>query len=123
MAPGVNIYGQSVTPSPPYNVVQVVRNFQTPMNHAYNLTIEQELSSKTAFSVAYVGTKGRDLVNWRDLNACPVSTLHATQPGSHLGLSSLNTITSCNSTTMAIPTTTACSSPIKCVKYTALPGR
>jgi len=74
MAPGVNIYGQSVTPSPPFNVVQVVRNFATPMNHAYNLTIEQELSSKTSFSIAYVGTAGRDLVNWRDLNACPVST-------------------------------------------------
>jgi outer membrane receptor protein involved in Fe transport len=74
MAPGVNIYGQSVTPSPPFNVVQVVRNFRTPMNHAYNLTIEHELSNKTAFSIAYVGTKGRDLINWRDLNACPVST-------------------------------------------------
>jgi hypothetical protein len=44
------------------------------MNHAYNLTIEQTLTSKTAFSIAYVGTAGRDLVNWRDLNACPVST-------------------------------------------------
>lgn len=75
MAPGVNIYGQSVTPSPPFNVVQLIRNFQTPMNHAYNLTIEQEVSNKTAFSIAYVGTKGRDLINWRDLNACPVSTL------------------------------------------------
>jgi Carboxypeptidase regulatory-like domain/TonB dependent receptor/TonB-dependent Receptor Plug Domain len=75
MAPGVNIYGQSVTPSPPYNVVQVVSNFQTPMNHAFNVTIEHELNNKTAFSIAYVGTKGRDLVNWRDLNACPVSTL------------------------------------------------
>jgi outer membrane receptor protein involved in Fe transport len=84
MAPGVNIYG-TLAPAPPpytfeagpgpYNVVQVVRNFQTPMNHAFNVTIEHELNSKTAFSVAYVGTKGRDLVNWRDLNACPVSTL------------------------------------------------
>jgi outer membrane receptor protein involved in Fe transport len=73
MAPGVNIYGQSVTPSPPFNPVQVVRNFQSPMNHAYNLTIEQETSNKTAFSIAYVGTAGRDLVNWRDLNACHVS--------------------------------------------------
>jgi outer membrane receptor protein involved in Fe transport len=75
MAPGVNIYGQSVTPSPPYNVVQVVSNFQTPMNHAFNVTIEHELNYKTAFSIAYVGTKGRDLINFRDLNACPVSTL------------------------------------------------
>jgi len=74
MAPGVDIYGQNPTATSRANVVQVVRNFQTPMNHAYNLTIEQELSTKTAFSIAYVGTAGRDLVNWRDLNACPVST-------------------------------------------------
>lgn len=75
IAPGVNIYGQSVTPSPPFNAVQVLRNFQTPMNHAYNLTIEQQLNNKMAFSIAYVGTAGRDLLNWRDLNACPISTL------------------------------------------------
>jgi Carboxypeptidase regulatory-like domain/TonB dependent receptor-like, beta-barrel/TonB-dependent Receptor Plug Domain len=75
MAAGVNVYGQSITPPPPFNVVQLVRNFQTPMNHSYNLTVEQEVSRKTAFSLAYVGTAGRDLVNWRDLNACPISTL------------------------------------------------
>ena len=77
MATGVNIFGatSAATPPPPFNVVQVIRNFQTPMNHAYNVTVEQELSSKTSFSVAFVGTSGRDLLNWRDLNACPVSTL------------------------------------------------
>jgi hypothetical protein len=76
MAPGVNIYGATIgsNPPPPFNVVQIVRDFKTPMNHAYNLTIEQQVSNKTAFSVAYVGTAGRDLVNWRDLNACPIST-------------------------------------------------
>jgi Carboxypeptidase regulatory-like domain/TonB dependent receptor/TonB-dependent Receptor Plug Domain len=75
MAPGVDIYGASAATSPPspFSVVQVVRDFQTPMNHAYNITIEQQLGNKTAFSVAYVGTAGRDLVNWRDLNACQVS--------------------------------------------------
>jgi hypothetical protein len=77
LAPGVNIYGQSITPAPPFNVVQVRRDFQTPMNHAYNLTVEQQLTNKTAFSLAFVGTAGRDLLNWRDLNACPVS---ATDP-------------------------------------------
>jgi hypothetical protein len=76
MAPGINIYGASAAsnPPPPFNVVQIARDFKTPMNHAYNVTIEQQLSLKTAFSVAYVGTAGRDLVNWRDLNACPIST-------------------------------------------------
>jgi outer membrane receptor protein involved in Fe transport len=90
MAPGVNIYGPLATAPPPYtfdaapgpyNVVQLVRNFQSPMNHAFNLTIEQELSNKTAFSIAYVGTKGRDLVNWRDLNACAVSGVPCGDPG------------------------------------------
>jgi hypothetical protein len=45
------------------------------MNHAYNLTIEQELNNKMTVSVAYVGTAGRDLISWRDMNACPISTL------------------------------------------------
>lgn len=75
MAANQNVYGQTVTPPPPFNVVQLVRDFQTPMNHAYNLTIEQELARNMAFSLAYVGTAGRDLANWRDLNACPISTL------------------------------------------------
>ena len=75
MVPGLNIYGPSVTPSPPFNVIQMVHNFQSPMNHAYNITVEQQLTGNTAFSIGYVGTKGRDLVNFRDLNACPVSTL------------------------------------------------
>jgi carboxypeptidase family protein/TonB-dependent receptor-like protein len=73
MASGVNIYGQSVSPDPPFNIVQVLPNFQTPMNHAYNLTLEQELSPKASFSIAFVGTKGADLVSWRDINACPIS--------------------------------------------------
>jgi len=77
MATGVNIFGatSASTPPPPFNVVQVIRNFRTPMNHAYNVTVEQELSHKMSFSVAFVGTAGRDLLNWRDLNACPISTL------------------------------------------------
>ena len=75
MSPTLPIYGQNPTTTSRLNVVQVVRNFQAPTNHAYNLTIEQELNNKVAFSVAYVGTAGRDLVNWRDLNACPVSNV------------------------------------------------
>ncbi len=74
LAAGVPIYGQNPTTTSAPSVVQVVRNFQTPMNHGYNLTIEQELTSKTSFSLAFVGTTGRDLANWRDLNACQVST-------------------------------------------------
>ena len=64
-------------PSPPFNVVQVIRDFATPMNHAYNLTVEQQVTNKTSFSLAYVGTLGERLVNWRDLNACPISATEA----------------------------------------------
>ncbi len=73
VAPDVNIFGPGLTPPGPFNIVQVIRDFQTPMNHAVNLTLEQELNSKVAFSIAYVGTFGRELANWRDLNACPMS--------------------------------------------------
>ena len=73
-APGVPLYGATPTATSRASVVQVLRNFQSPMNHAYNVTLEKSLSNKMAISVAYVGTAGRDLVNWRDLNACPVST-------------------------------------------------
>ncbi len=75
MATGVNIFGSEVLtkPPPPFNVVQVLHDFRTPMNHAYNLTVEQALTDKVSFMVAYVGTAGRNLLNWRDLNACPIS--------------------------------------------------
>jgi len=73
MSPDTPLYGPNPTATSAANIVQVIRNFQTPMSHAYNLTIEQELTNKTSFSIAYVGTAGRDLINWRDLNACPIS--------------------------------------------------
>ncbi len=69
IAPDVNIYGQTVQE---FNIVQIIRNFQTPMNHAVNLTLEQEINSRLSFSVGYVGTFGRELANWRDINACPI---------------------------------------------------
>jgi len=74
-APDVPLYGATPTATSRASIVQVLRNFQSPMNHAYNVTVEQSLNNKMAVSIAYVGTAGRDLVNWRDLNACPVSTV------------------------------------------------
>jgi hypothetical protein len=71
MAPGVNIYGQTLPST--FNIVQVVRNFRTPMLHAANLTLEREIAKNLAFSVGYAGTFGRQLPNWRNLNACPVN--------------------------------------------------
>ncbi len=48
MAPGVNIFGPDARtiPAPPFNVVQVLHDFKTPMNHAYNLTVEQGSATK-----------------------------------------------------------------------------
>ncbi|MCI0352423.1 MAG: TonB-dependent receptor [Acidobacteriales bacterium] len=77
VAPGVNIYGQSVTPEPPFNIVQVKTDLQTPMLHAVNLSLEQELSRNLSAVVSYVGTFGRDLIAWRDINACPADPVLA----------------------------------------------
>ena len=82
IAPGVNVYGNNS--ALPANPLQVKPGFQTPMNHAYNLTIEQELTQKASLSIAYVGTAGRDLVSWRDLNACPINRIGGCDPSQQL---------------------------------------
>ncbi|MGH9603885.1 MAG: TonB-dependent receptor domain-containing protein, partial [Terriglobales bacterium] len=74
VSPGVPIFG-AVPTALALNPVQVVTNFQTPIYHSYNLTFQQEITSKTAVSLAYVGGAGSQLPSWRDLNAPPVGSI------------------------------------------------
>jgi hypothetical protein len=52
----------------PTDVFTVDQNLRTPYVQNYNLNIEQQVTSKTAFSVAYVGSSGRKLFRFTDLN-------------------------------------------------------
>ena len=54
MAPGINIFGATAAAAPPapFNPVQLVRNFQTPMNHerqSFTLTFCQAVGIKHIF--------------------------------------------------------------------------
>jgi hypothetical protein len=52
----------------PADVFTVDQNLRTPYVQNYNLNIEQQVNSKTAVSIAYVGSSGRKLFRFIDLN-------------------------------------------------------
>jgi len=56
------------------DVFTVDQNLRTPYVQNYNLNIEQQLTSRTAVSVAYVGSSGRKLFRFLDLNQAPPDT-------------------------------------------------
>jgi outer membrane receptor protein involved in Fe transport len=60
--------GPVFTPGTPQDVFTVDQHLRTPYVQNYNLNIEQQLAPKTAISVAYVGSAGRKLFRFIDLN-------------------------------------------------------
>jgi len=72
--PGVPIFGGS-TPAPPYGVMAINRNFTTPHVHNYNFTIQRELSSSTILQAGFVGSQGRNLALFLDINQ-PINGVH-----------------------------------------------
>ncbi len=67
--PGHTIYGTNPTGDPPFNAMGVVPDLQVPMYHYFNLTLQQQAFKDSVFTVSYVGSLGRDLLMYRDLNA------------------------------------------------------
>jgi hypothetical protein len=65
--PGVPIFG-GATPTPPYGVMAINRNFTTPHVHNYNFNIQRELSASTMLQLGYVGSQGRNLALFLDIN-------------------------------------------------------
>jgi hypothetical protein len=76
----IAIPGSSLCAAPVYgafgftDVFTVDQNLRTPYVQNYNLNIEQQLTSRTALSVAYVGSSGRKLFRFIDLNQAPPAT-------------------------------------------------
>jgi hypothetical protein len=67
-APGVPIFGGAGVPPPPYGVLAANPNFSTPRVHTVNFNIQRELSKTTLLQVGYVGSFGRDLPIFLDIN-------------------------------------------------------
>src|SRR5262249_3176822 len=62
------------------NVVFFDSNFQNPQIHQMDLTLERDLGWGTVVSVSYLGSLGRQLPNFTDINIAPAAQ-SITYPG------------------------------------------
>jgi outer membrane receptor protein involved in Fe transport len=72
--PGVPVFGTSPTGRPPFNAFAVDPNLKTPMYHLLHVSLQREIFRNNAVTLSYVGSRGRNLLMVRDLNAPPVGT-------------------------------------------------
>ena len=68
------IFGTSPSGSPPFNVFAVDPDLKTPYYHVFHLTFQHEVFKKNVLTLSYVGSRGRDLLMVRDLNAPPIGS-------------------------------------------------
>lgn len=64
---GVPIFGTGA-PQPPFNVTSIDRNLKTPNTQLWNLNVQQELASKIALTVGYVGNRSNHQLQLLDIN-------------------------------------------------------
>ncbi len=69
ITPGVPIYGNNPRGEPPFNVFSVKPDLQTPQYNLFHFTVQRELFKNNTLSISYVGSRGKNLLMVRDLNA------------------------------------------------------
>jgi hypothetical protein len=72
--PGVPIYGSSPTGAPPFNAVAIPDHYATPRYQYFHVTLQREVFKGSAVTVTYLGSRGRDLSWFRDINGPPLGT-------------------------------------------------
>jgi hypothetical protein len=68
---GVPIFGTGA-PQPPFNIASIQRNLKTPNSQEWNLNIQQELSQRFVFQIAYVGSHSIHQLQLLDINQPPL---------------------------------------------------
>ena len=68
---GVPIFGAGA-PQPPFNVANIQRNLKTPNSQEWNINIQQELSQRFVFQIAYVGNHSIHQLQLLDINQPPL---------------------------------------------------
>lgn len=66
--PGVPIFGNA-QPTPPFGAFGISQDFRTPYIQNYNFDIQRSLGGSSVLQIAYVGSTGRKLTGFRDVNA------------------------------------------------------
>jgi hypothetical protein len=64
---GTSIFGDSSNYSPS-SLFSVEQNLRTPRYYSYDLNIESQLTPKIAIQIGYIGSQGRHLFRFRDIN-------------------------------------------------------
>jgi hypothetical protein len=72
--PGVALFGSSPTGAPPFNAFGIPRDLKAPKYHYFHATVQREIAGRNAITVAYVGSRGQDLIWVRDINSPPVGS-------------------------------------------------
>jgi hypothetical protein len=68
-----NLYTSTTTPPTPA-VVFLAKNLQNPQVHEFDLVYQQEVGRGTVVSASYLGSLGRELPNFLDVNMDPTTT-------------------------------------------------
>ncbi len=68
---GVPIFGTGA-PVPPFNIASIQRNLKTPNSQEWNVNIQQELSQRFVFQLAYVGNHSIHQLQLLDINQPPL---------------------------------------------------
>jgi len=72
--PGVALFGSSPTGAPPFNAFGVTQDLKAPKYHYFHATVQREIGGRNAITLAYVGSRGQDLMWVRDINSPPVGS-------------------------------------------------
>ncbi|HYL13897.1 MAG TPA: TonB-dependent receptor [Terriglobales bacterium] len=68
---GVPIFGVGA-PQPPFNIASIQHNLRTPNSQEWNVNIQQELSQRFVFQIAYVGNHSIHQLQLLDINQPPL---------------------------------------------------
>jgi hypothetical protein len=69
LQPGVPVFGSSPTGAPPFNIFRVPDDFHSGYYHYFHATVQRELGRMSSVTVSYVGSRGKDLVWRKEINA------------------------------------------------------
>jgi len=73
-SPVYPIIVSTATPPAVSNVTAFAPGFQNPVSDQVDLSVQQDLGWKTVLGIAYLGSFGKQLVNFRDANIAPATT-------------------------------------------------
>jgi Carboxypeptidase regulatory-like domain/TonB-dependent Receptor Plug Domain/TonB dependent receptor len=69
LQPGVAVFGSSPTGAPPFNIFRVPDDFHSGYYQYFHATMQHELFRNSSVTVSYVGSRGKDLIMRREINA------------------------------------------------------